>query len=334
MKSKLTLIISIVVFSVVGILLSIGFDEIGVDTKWSTEGSMSFSGVYSMLVGVLLGVKTYWLLDGKVPGYREIDRIEQKTGWWYFLVGSTVWVLTIYLVELVNIKPAFVAGIIDVVITVSIVYFLYKHFSLRIKSINKEINHNKAIEDALESDIKKTKDIIVSHMNERRSNKIKEIIEKALNEVLELLDEIQGNIHFVYKEIPNVKLPEDDESVMELEDEISSTLNSFNTSISWDVKKEIQEAAYALEKAGIDQLHSDEWLDHEIFANIDLTTSYMQSDFVNLDEIVKKLENYKGVEECRLLRALVTESVTNMLVANNKINETRKLLFDEINSIK
>ena len=142
MRSKLILFAAFVVFSVVSISLSVTFDMLGIDTQsygyspnWSTEEfglseNMTFSGLYSVLIGVLLGTKVHWLLTGKVPGYRKIDRIEFKIGWWYFLVGSTIWAVTIYLIGLVNIKPVFVGGIIDIAITVSIVYFLYKHLSL------------------------------------------------------------------------------------------------------------------------------------------------------------------------------------------------------------
>ena len=320
-------------------MLGVDTQSYGYSPNWSTEEfelseNMTFSGLYSLLIGVLLGTKVHWLLTGKVPGYRKIDRIEFKIGWWYFLVGSTIWAVTIYLIGLVNIKPVFVGGIIDIAITVSIVYFLYKHFLAKIKNINAEIYRNKAIEEAQEAEVKKIKEIIALQINSKKSKKIKEDIGIALNKVLELLDEIQGNIQFIYKEIPNTELSEDDESAVKLESEISSVLNSFNTSMSWDIKKEAQEAVYALQKSNNEQLTSEQWLDREIFASIDLTTSYMQSDFENLDKIIKKLENHKDAEKYRLLRVLVTESVTNMLVANNKITEIRKSLFDEVNSSK
>jgi hypothetical protein len=148
MNSKLILLISIVVFSVVSISLSLVFDSLGIATQsygyspnWSTEEfdlseNMTFAGLYSVLIGVLLGTKAHWLLTGKVPGYRDIDKIEQKIGWWYWLVGSTIWAVTIYLIGLIDIKPTLIAGIIDAALTVSIVYFLWKHFSEKIKNIN------------------------------------------------------------------------------------------------------------------------------------------------------------------------------------------------------
>ena len=154
MKSKLILIAAIIVGLVVYIVLSLSFDALGIATEsygyapnWADESlewseNMSFAGLYSVLIGVLLGTKAHWLLTGKVPGYRDIDKIEKKIGWWYFIIGSTIWAVAIYLIGLIDIKPALIAEIIDATLTVSIVYFLYKDFVSKIKRINAELAKN------------------------------------------------------------------------------------------------------------------------------------------------------------------------------------------------
>lgn len=337
MKSKLILFVSIVVVLVVSISLNLVFDSLGISIRfydWSTEEEkMTFAGLYSLIIGVLLGTKAYWSLTGKVPGYRDIDKIEQKIGWWYWLVGSTIWAVTIYLIGLINIKPTYIEDIIDAALTVSIVYFLWKHFLEKINNISADLYRNKAIKDAQEAEVKQIKEAIALQVNASQSKKIKDVVEKALHKVLELLNEIQDNIHYINKELPNTGLSEDNESEVELEIEISNILNSFNTSMSWDIKKEIQEAIYTLQKSNNEQLVSEQWMDREIFASIDLAISYMQNDFMNLDKVVKELNNKKPIEKYGLLNILITESVTNMLLANNKIHDIRKSLFDEVNSL-
>jgi len=145
MKSKLILIAAIIVGFVVSIVLNLSLEALGIATEsygyapnWADESlewseNLTFAGIYSMLFGILLGMRTHWFLTGETPGN---SNIELRVGWWYWLFGSTIWAVTIYLIGLIDIKPALIAEIIDATLTVSIVYFLYKHFLLKIKSIN------------------------------------------------------------------------------------------------------------------------------------------------------------------------------------------------------
>ena len=133
MKSKVIMTVSIVMAIVVYIVLTLAFESLGVDTESynsSTEEYVTnYLSHYCLVLGVLLGMRTHWLLAGKTSGN---SKIELRVGWWYWLVGSTVCTLAIYLVELIGIRSSNIEGMLELVITLIIAFYFYQHFLSKI----------------------------------------------------------------------------------------------------------------------------------------------------------------------------------------------------------
>ena len=162
---------------------------------------------------------------------------------------------------------------------------------------------------------------------ERQAKNNRELFKIALAGVIKSLNEIQDNIYFVLKELPNVELPED------LLKQVKSVLKNFSTSMFWDIKKEVSDGQKALSSASDDEVLDSDWQEREIFASISLTNSYMQDDFSRLDKIIQKLQEPE-FKEFGSARILIMESVVNMLNANKKNSERYKNLQKELLSEK
>ena len=136
MKSKIIMTVSIVVGFAISFVLISAFESIGLDTRSYNSSTEETEGnyllFYCMFLWVLLGMRTHWLLTGKTE---ENSEIELRTGWWYWLVGSTVCAIAIYLVELIGIQYSGIEWMLESAIGLIIAFYFHQHFESKIKRI-------------------------------------------------------------------------------------------------------------------------------------------------------------------------------------------------------
>ncbi len=137
MKSKVIMTVSRVGGFAIFVILKYTFESVGLDTQSynssTEETEANYLSFYCAVLGVLLGMRTHWLLTGKTE---RNGKIELRVGWWYWLVGSTVCIIAIYLVELIGIQSSNIEGVLELVIGLIITFYFYQHFESKIKCIS------------------------------------------------------------------------------------------------------------------------------------------------------------------------------------------------------
>jgi hypothetical protein len=125
-KEKLIGLVSILIWLAVGVALIFVFESLGLDNfiryDLYNNDTTSFVEVYIFIVSVLVAIRSWWLLTG----YKEDFQI--KLIWWYFLLGSSIWVVLVYLISLVHIRPPMVEEIIFIILSVIYVFCVYLHY--------------------------------------------------------------------------------------------------------------------------------------------------------------------------------------------------------------
>jgi hypothetical protein len=152
-------------------------------------------------------------------------------------------------------------------------------------------------------------------------------IESALTGVSGSLNEIQDNIDFILKELPNVELPD------EILKEVKGLLDDFRAAMPKSIKIEIAKGWWALTQADDNTVLLRDWQEKEIIDRVELTNIYLQKYFDKLDAIVQILQQLEN-KKYSLARTLIMESVANMLNANQKNFERYKNLRYKLNSIE
>ena len=98
MKSKIIMTVSIIVGLATAVILTTIFKDIGLDDS-----------LWSFVPAVFLGTLTHWVLSGKGLTSKsdiDINRIESRLTWWYWLVGSTIFGIITFLLILVSDKAS------------------------------------------------------------------------------------------------------------------------------------------------------------------------------------------------------------------------------------
>ena len=145
----------------------------------------------------------------------------------------------------------------------------------------------------------------------------------VINEILlEELNEIHQNISFIQKELPEIDLSNDSADIKKLKQFIEDSLTRFAKKVFWNIKPELE---LILRK--IEEDNSIE--NYVIQKKIAATVIRMKSEFLVMDSIAKKLIDSPDdsiSDNCKLLRTLYIESLTNMHNCNHAI-------FDEIDKL-
>jgi hypothetical protein len=129
-KSKLILGASIIVWIISSVALFIFFDEIGISTtsysgtSYSDEENMSYTGIYTFIVGIMIAIEVHSQLSGESSN----NSITYRATWSHWFFGSTAWVVIIYLIELINIRPLFIELLIEAVVSLALIFYLYKRW--------------------------------------------------------------------------------------------------------------------------------------------------------------------------------------------------------------
>ena len=150
----------------------------------------------------------------------------------------------------------------------------------------------------------------------------RQVIE-VINEILELVSEIQGNISFTKEELPEIDVSGDSAEIIKLKQFIEDSLIRFDNKIYWEIEPEL--------KLILSKIEDDETIEnHVIQKKITATVLRMRSEFLVMDSIVRKLMNDYPEDSlsdyCKLMRTLVMESLTNMHNCNHAIfNEIDRL---------
>ena len=136
LKSKLILGVSIIVWIISGAALLTFFEEVGVSTVsyYIGEESMSYASIYSMIISIMLAVEVHSRLSGNSPNNTSTYRAT----WSHWFFGSTAWIVIIYLIELINIRPSFIEFLIEAIASLALVLFFYKHWTSKVEMINLE----------------------------------------------------------------------------------------------------------------------------------------------------------------------------------------------------
>ena len=154
-------------------------------------------------------------------------------------------------------------------------------------------------------------------------NETRAMLNRILIAVSEQLTIIQENLGFILKELPNVSYRE--EGIKEL---IEETCHNFQTSIVWDIRKEIDDALRDLSKMSDEDVMDPEHQDRDVIANIDLAASWTDNELEKLHQIAGRLfELREDGESSGSGDVLLIESLTNMQNARNRIGELRDGLY-------
>jgi len=154
-------------------------------------------------------------------------------------------------------------------------------------------------------------------------NETRAMLNRILVAVSEQLTIIQENLGFILKELPNVSYRE--EGIKEL---IEETCSNFQTSIVWDIRKEIDDALRDLSKMSDEDVMDPEHQDRDVIANIDLAASWTDNELEKLHQIAGRLfELREDGESSGSGDVLLIESLTNMQNARNRIGELRDGLY-------
>ena len=154
-------------------------------------------------------------------------------------------------------------------------------------------------------------------------NETRAMLNRILVAVSEQLTIIQENLGFILKELPNVSYRE--EGIKEL---IEETCHNFQTSIVWDIRKEIDDALRDLSKMSDEDVMDPEHQDRDVIANIDLAASWTDNELEKLHQIAGRLfELREDGESSGSGDVLLIESLTNMQNARNRIGELRDGLY-------
>jgi len=144
----------------------------------------------------------------------------------------------------------------------------------------------------------------------------------VINEILLEFNEIHQNISFIQKELPEIDLSGDRADVIKLKQFIEDSLKRFNIKLFWKIRPELE-----LILSNVEEDESIE--NHVIQKKIAATVIRMKSEFLVMDSIAKKLIDSPDdsiSDNCKLLRTLYIESLTNMHNCNHAI-------FDEIDKL-
>ena len=139
-KSKLIFWASIVVGFISAGILGLFLETIGVSTmgyypSWTEragEEVISYAGIYVFIVGIMIFIEVHSRLSGEPPTNNDIT---YRTGRLYWFFGSTAWVVIMYLIGLINIRPSFIESLIEIIASLALVLYLYKHWTSKNKSI-------------------------------------------------------------------------------------------------------------------------------------------------------------------------------------------------------
>lgn len=154
-------------------------------------------------------------------------------------------------------------------------------------------------------------------------NETRAMLSRILTAVLQQLTIIQDNLGFILKELPNVIYPQQG-----IKEQIESTCHDFQTSIVWDIRKEIEEAFRDLEVMSDDDVMDPVRQNQGVITNIDLAASWTDNELEKLHQIASRLLELKedGVPPSAG-DVLLIESLTNMQNARNRIGELRDGLY-------
>jgi len=144
-------------------------------------------------------------------------------------------------------------------------------------------------------------------------------IRKAISNIYQDLDKIEGNLRFILDKVPS----------LDLDDETSSKIKSVCNNFYWtinDCKKELRTAE---DKLGF---HPNEApldpgsVNPDPRVNIGMLESFLSEDISNLHELVTALHDLGDKEISRFGAAdiLVTESAAHIINAYNNIREETK----------
>jgi hypothetical protein len=134
-KSKLILWTSIIVgfisAGVLGIFIekTIGVSIMGYYPSWTEmagEEIVSYAGIYVFIVGIMIFIEVHSRLSGEPPTNNDMT---YRAGRIYWFFGSTAWVVIIYLIELINIQPSFIESLIELIVSLALVLYLYKRWT-------------------------------------------------------------------------------------------------------------------------------------------------------------------------------------------------------------
>jgi len=154
-------------------------------------------------------------------------------------------------------------------------------------------------------------------------NETRAMLNRILIAVSEQLTIIQENLGFILKELPNVSYRE--EGIKEL---IEETCHNFQTSIVWDIRKEIDDGLRDLSKMSDEDVMDPEHQDRDVIANIDLAATWSDNELEKLHQIADHLfELREDGETPGAGDVLLIESLTNMQNARNRIGELRDGLY-------